>query len=232
MTDSKKKSGNISEQEFRDLSLSWGTSITGNICQRALSGIYEVLGILSKHPSFGLCVQKGYFLSGIQIKKLLEPTRVIVVGKGKNRHTEKKGDINVLRLDGIRFLLPKERAVLRGDDASQQVDSLIKNFDSSEISTRDYGKLENKLKSVISTFTTYYYQIRRNARDRLYVIKDIRREMGQPDQINDSEFNRDDLLDTTESLAKSAIVDQQRLSEVTTLLRTNVLIPTLPFGQI
>jgi len=232
LTDGKKLSGNLSEQAFKDISLAWGTPITGNICQRALSGIYDLLGIMSKHESFEKVVQKGFFLSAVQLKKSFEPTRIIVLGKGKNKKVEKKGDINVLRLDNIRFLIPSERAELRSSNVSQELDDAVKAFDKLEISERDYDKLVNKLKAVIAHFSNYYFQIRRNARNRLYVIKEVRKEANQPDQINDSEFNRNDMIDTTKSLIEAYIIDKDRKEGISVSLSTPVLIPTLTFGEI
>jgi hypothetical protein len=231
LTQSKKKSGNLSEQGFLDIALGWGTAISGTICQRAISGIYEILSLISQNEGFSKLVRKGFFISAIDMKKGFEPSRTVSTKVKGKTVTQKKGDINVLRLDGIRFLLPSERSELRTCSTSQEVDKLVKDFDQRSISERDYSALHKKLESVIQKYTNSYYQIRRNARNRLYAVKEVRKEAKLKEEVPDSEFSRKDFIESAINMLRHYIVDVQRVAQLEGAIRQKVLVQTTPFGE-
>jgi carbamoylphosphate synthase small subunit len=155
-------------------------------------------------------MNRSYFLSAHDLRNSITPPRQVVEKVGKTQRVVKRGNLNVLRFDNVRFLLPKERAEVRHYNESMELERELRDFDVSPIADRDYQKLEKSIRDKVTHKSTLYFNLRRAARNRLMAIKEVRREAKQSDQIPDADFNSNDFLDSVLKQAESIIIDLGR----------------------
>jgi hypothetical protein len=219
--------GNISESAFRDVAKGWGTPCEGNLAGRMMSSIYQLTGILSSHPGISEMMNRSHFLTGADIRRSIAPPRQLVEKVGKAIKIVSRGEINVMRFDNIRFLLPIERAKAKIYNESADAESWVRDFDAIEVRDRNYPQLHAKLKEHVDMNADVYFKLRRAARQRLYAVKEVRREAKQPDQIADSEFASNKFLDSVIELAESTMIDLGRRASIVEALRTDLVSSTL-----
>jgi len=205
-----KKSGNKSVTEWLDLVGGWGTPCQGNLAQRIAASIYQILGIISLDDGISQMMNPLHFLTGSDLRKFSAPPKQILEKKGTVIKVVKQGEINVLRFDSIRFLLPKERVRAKEFNESADLEKQIRQFDRLAVKDRNYPQLLETIKAVVAENSIKYFKLRRLSRNRLYAIKEIRREAKQPDQINDTEFGNNEFIDSVCKQADAMIVDIDR----------------------
>jgi hypothetical protein len=222
-----KQRGNLSETAFRDAAKGWGTPCDGNIAGRMLSSIYQLTGILSSHAGISAMMNRSHFQTGADIRRSIAPPRQLVEKVGKATKVVSRGEINVMRFDHIRFLVPSERAQAKNFNESADAENWIRDFDAYEVQDRNYPALQSKLKEHIGNNANMYFKLRRAARQRLYAVKEVRREAKQPDQIADSEFASNKFLDSVIEMAESTIIDLGRRKSVLDILRSDIVTASL-----
>jgi hypothetical protein len=223
LRDDVKKRGNISEVTFSDLIKGYGTTLPGTIAGRIACAIYQLVGIISSLPGIDRMIPHTMFLSGGDIRRNLAPPRQIIEKKGRDTKIVQKGEINILRFDNVRFLMPKERLAAKDVNESANLEKEIREFDAASICNRDYYKLEALVKDYFNRNGRNYFRLRRLTRVRLHAIKEVRREAKQSDQIPDAEFNSDDFIDSVKIMAESLIADITRKSSILERLSTDIL---------
>jgi hypothetical protein len=218
-----KKRGNLSEVAFSDLIRGYGTVLPGTIAGRIVSALYQLIGIISNLPGIDGMIPHSLFMSGGDIRRNLAPPRQIVEKKGRDTKIVQKGELNVLRFDNVRFLMPKERVAVRDENESANLEKEIREFDAASVPNRNYQELESKVKGFFDRNGRSYFKLRRLTRLRLHAIKEVRREAKQSDQIPDAEFNSDEFIDSVKIMAESLIADATRKSSVLERLSVNIL---------
>jgi hypothetical protein len=218
-----KRIGNIPESNFLDLVKSWGTACEGNLAGCMASSLYQVIGYISNHPGIEAMMNKSMFLTGSDVRKLASPPRQLVEKVGRQSKIITRGELNVLRFDGIRFLLPRERLAVRIYNESGEIENQVRQFDALEVQNRNYSGLLNEIKGLVTKTSDRYFKLRRLARQRLYAVKEVRREAKQQDQITDAEFANNEFIDTVCEQAESMIIDLGRRRSVTDRLRTDIV---------
>lgn len=227
LTRDTKVKGNLSEVAFTDIVKGWGTTTAGNLAGRMASATYQLLGIISELPGISEMIPRTYFMSGGDIRKKHSPARQVVERKGRETKLVQKGEINVLRFDNVRFLLPSERNALKSQNEASDLETKIRAFDATLVKDRDYPKLETEVKQYFDSNSKLYFALRRLARQRLYAVKEVKREAKQSDQIPDSDFGANDFIDTVVKQAESLIVDIDRKRSIIDRLSINVLSPII-----
>jgi hypothetical protein len=214
-----KKLGNISEISFIDVVRGWGTSCQGNLAQRLASSIYQLSGIISHNSLIDEMMNRAYFASGSDLRKSIAPPRQVVEKVGKTIKVVKRGEVNVLRFDNIRFLLPSERGLAKAKNESSDFEDKIKEFDHLPVKDRNYPQMVELLREGITENGKIYFKLRRLAKERLYAIKEVRREAKQPDQIPDSEFANNEFVSSVIKQAEALILDIDRRGSIIERLR-------------
>jgi hypothetical protein len=218
-----KEGGNLSESAFVDRVKSWGTPVENNIGSEIVSAIYGIISIFADHPGLQDCLPKSYFMTGVDLRKAAEPPRQVVEKTGKKTQIVQRGEINVLRFDNIRFLMPSERSALKRYNESGDLENQIRRFDELEIKDRDYPKFLEDLKKKVADNSVRYFTIRRLARQRLYAVKEVRREAKQPENVPDSDFASNGFIETVCKQAESIIIDMGRKRSVEDRLKTPIV---------
>lgn len=218
-----KKEGNISGAAFTERMKSWGTPVENNIGGDIASAIYGLISDLANHSSLQECLPKTMFLSGVDLRKDAEPPRQIVEKTGKKTQIVRRGEINVLRFDNIRFLMPSERAALKKFNESGDIENYIRRFDEIEIKDRKYPEFLELLKKKVSDNSIRYFSIRRQARQRLYAVKEVRREAKQTENVPDSDFASNSFIETVCTQAESILIDLGRRRSVLDRLRSSIV---------
>jgi hypothetical protein len=206
-----RKEGNLSEISFCDTIKGWGANIEGNFLGRIAAATYQLCGIISRMEGFNKILCKDHFMSGLDMRQAIAPARQVIVKEGNRSSIKAKGDVNVLKFDSIRFLTPKERSRVRNYNKSLDLENKIQAFDKLPIEDRNYQQFETEVKALIHNYENKYFKLRRLARDRLYAIKEIRKEAHQPDRVSDGEFQNDAVIATAITLAQSIIEDEKRV---------------------
>jgi hypothetical protein len=222
LTEQIKQKGNVSEERFSKFIETWGTQLNGNICGDLISSVYQIIGIIANIPGLDNMIPRGYFLSGQDIRKLCAPSRQITEKKGKDVKVVSAGTLNTLRFDNVRFLLPSERLKAKRLNESSELDNKIREFDSKEVCNRNFAEFEETVKKYFEDNSKNYYTLRRNARSRLYAIKEVRREAKQSDVINDTEFTSENFISTVVRQAESMMIDVGRKVSVKERLEDNI----------
>jgi len=225
-----KEGGNLSETSFKDLAKAWGLSLDGNLPSRMLSSIYQITGIISQRKDIETMLNPAHFVSGSEMRKSVQPPRQLVVKTGRATKIEAKGEINVLRFDNIRFLMPKERAQVKERNESSDLETEIREFDKLKVKDRPYPDLYDKIKTTIEDTSSRYFMLRRLARKRLYAIKEVRKCVGQQDIVPDSDFTSNKLVESTLKLVDSSNLDNDIKDSYKT--RLNIDLFTAVFGDI
>jgi hypothetical protein len=223
-----KRDGNRSEANFIDIVKGWGTSVDGTIYQRIASAAYQLLGIISQMDGVAKILNKDHFMSGSDLRSAAAPPKQVTVREGNRVSVKTKGHLNVLKYDGIRFLLPNERVAVRNFNQSLDLENKIRDFDKQEIDDRDYSTFDNTIKQAVKDNFNNYFKLRRLARDRLYAIKEVRKSAQMSDTIKDSEFSDNQFVANTIALARSTLVDVNRKHSIVS--RLNVDIVSSVFG--
>jgi hypothetical protein len=205
-----RREGNLSEVAFCDIIKGWGANIEGNFLGRIASATYQLCGIIARMDGFKQILCKDHFMSGLDIRQAIAPARQIIVKEGNKTSVKAKGDVNVLKFDSIRFLTPEERSRVRNHNKSLDLENQIQAFDRTHIQDRNYPEFEARVKALISDNENKYFKLRRLARDRLYAIKEIRKEAHQPDRVSDGEFQNDAVIATAVALVRSIVKDEKR----------------------
>ncbi|XDO01624.1 hypothetical protein [Phytophthora cinnamomi ormycovirus 7-5] len=226
LTNEYKQRGNLSEIAMLDIMKGWGTTLAGNIAGRMASAIYQLTSIIANHPGTNEMIPRSAFLTAGAIRRRLAPPRQVVEKKGRESKLVQSGEINVLRFDNVRFLLPSERVEAKKLNEAADLEKHIREFDCLSINERDYPALELTVKNFFEKNSKTYFRLRRNARQRLYAVKEIRREAKQTDQIPDSDFSSEIFIDSVVEQAESMIVDLQRRHSIIERLRLDVFSST------
>lgn len=227
LTPEVKKLGNMSEVEFLDLVGGFGTLIKGNFGSRIASSIYQLTGILSSHPDICKQISVKSFLTGVMLRNSALPPKMVLEKRGNKPVPVQRGEINVGKLDSIRFLTPDERRALRNYNESGELEKKVRDFDNTQLLDRNYPEFVSFLKEKIGIISNRYFNLRRLSRTRLYAIKEIRRLSKLGDNIADSEFGRDTFISETEQLLcgvdvnldkKGILMDRLKVDIVTSVL--------------
>jgi hypothetical protein len=218
-----KKRGNISEVAFFDIMKGWGTALSGTIAGRIASAIYQLTSIIANLPGTSDVIPKTFFMSAGEIRKKCSPSRQVLETKGKERHLVQKGEVNVLRFDNVRFLLPSERVKAKRHNEAADLEAQIRKFDALPVKDRNYPELETEIKNYFDKNSKSYFQLRRLARERLYAIKEVKREAKQSDQIPDSDFSNNEYIESICKQADLLIADADRRALIQQRLTIDIL---------
>jgi hypothetical protein len=218
-----RREGNLSEISFCDTIKGWGATIEGNFLGRIASATYQLCGIISRIEGFNKILCKDHFMNGLDIRQAIAPARQIIVKEGNKTSVKAKGDVNVLKFDSIRFLTPEERSRVRNYNKSLDLENQIQAFDKLSIEDRNYPQFETQVKDLIRSNENKYFRLRRLARDRLYAIKEVRKEARQSDRISDGEFQNDAIIATTITLVRSILEDEDRIESLVRRLSISIV---------
>jgi hypothetical protein len=218
-----KKKGNLSEVAFLDVVKGWGTTLSGTIAGRIASALYQLTSIIATLPGTSEIVPRSCFMAAGDIRKKCSPSRQVLETKGKEKHLVQKGEVNVLRFDNVRFLLPAERLKAKSFNESSDLEKKIREFDATSIRDRNYPALEKEIKDYFDKNSKSYFQFRRLARERLYAIKEVKREAKQSDQIPDSDFSNNEYIESICKQMELVIADVNRKTLIKERLLINVL---------
>jgi hypothetical protein len=218
-----RKGGNLSETAFCDLVKGWSVSLEGNILGRIAAASYQLCGIISRMEGFEQILCRDHFMSGLDLRRAIAPARQVVVKEGNKTKVETKGDVNVLKFDSIRFLTPAERARVRNFNRSLDLENKIQEFDKTPIQDRNYPEFESYIKELIRDNENKYFKLRRLARDRLYAIKEVRKEARQNERISDGEFHNDSMIAVAITLANSVFSGTERGESLVNRIGLNIV---------
>jgi len=224
LKDDVKKLGNLSEAQFLNKVEGWGTPTKNNLAGLMSSSIYQLVSNLANEHDLIDVIPRTVMLSGGELRRMTEPSRQIVEKSGKTTKIVKRGEINVLRFDNIRFLMPSERMALKKMNESADVENHVREFDALHLKDRNYPQFVKDLKEVVAENSARYFYLRRLARQRLYAIKEVRREAKQPDQVNDSDFTSNEFIASVCKQAEAMIIDLGRRRSVLERLRTSIVL--------
>jgi hypothetical protein len=195
------KKGNIEEQKFLDTLSTWGTPIAGNMLGKIGVFIYRMINKIVDHPVFPILISPSLYKRGEEIKQSFEPTfdkkEEVLDAKTKKKITEtKKVPINIYRPDEMRWLLAKERSLLKQFVKDYSFNKEIADFDlipCHERSFEIYREFENKVKEYARQNSIVYFEVRRATRRRFNSLKLLRRKNNLSDQIDDRGFQAEEL---------------------------------------
>jgi hypothetical protein len=216
-----KKKGNTSAASFLDVVKGWGTPAEGNLAASMANSIYHIASSLASHDGISAMMNKSVFLAGSEVRGMVTPPRQIVEKVGRATRVVARGEINVLRYDNIRFLLPSERNRAKSHNESADVENNIREFDAKQIDERDYHQLLELLRVKVDENANLYFKLRRLARQRLYAVKEVKREAKQPDLVPDSDFASNDYINSVCKQAESIIIDIGRKRSIIERLQTD-----------
>jgi hypothetical protein len=227
LSDEVKIQGNISRVAWFDIVKGWGTPVEGNLAQALAGSIFDLTGFIASRVEIKEMMPCSFFMDGTALRAAAIPSRQVVEKVGNKQRVVVKGNINVLRFDNIRFLLPRERAEAKKMNESSDLEKQIRRFDGSAISDRNYPEMIEKIKDLVDSNSTRYFNIRRASRQRLYAVKEVRREAKQPDIVQDAEFASDLFIESAIKQAESIIIDIGRKRSVIDRLKSDIFTTTV-----
>jgi len=227
-----RKIGGITCQQFTDIVNGWGTDCQAGLGNRFTACIYQIIGLIARLPGIDTMINPSHFVNGSTLRQRIIPARqvsVISVDKaGKRTRTLVRKAINVLRFDNIRFLTPKERSVIKEENEATVLEELVQKFDRTPIKDRKYSEFESEAREMVNRKARHYFLVRRMARTRLYAIKDIRREAKLSDQIADTEFASNEIVETTIKLVEQLNIDANKKAGLIARLSVDMQGPLPP----
>jgi hypothetical protein len=222
--------GNLSKEELLTSFSSWGTILDPKdptVASEIVSTIYDIITMLAHRDALSNMINPCHFLSGVDMKLKAEPSRKVVSNKKKTQGKMVSVHTNFTKLDGIRFLFPEERAELKEIQQAVNIDEEIVRFDRKPVFQRDYEALFKLIKSTMDTFRGSYFKLRRAARQRMVVIKEIRTLAGLTSALEDKEFNSRELLTSAEKLVNNVTITDIQKTEYLNTLSKDILKETV-----